>query len=104
MTTVHIQNTVRDFDAWKASFDKYEAFRAEQGVQSYRISRDLVEPEQVTVDLQFADEATAKAFLPKLAKIMETPQARDQLLRHEQPRLLTLVTDTIPARMVTDRS
>ena len=103
MTTVHIQNTVRDFDAWKANFDKYEEFRAGQGVQSYRVSRDLVESERVTVDLEFADESTAKAFLPKLAKILDTPQAKDQVLRHEQPRLLTVVTDAIPAHLINDR-
>ena len=41
MTTVHIENTVQDFDAWKTNFDKYERFRAEHGVQSYRVSRSV---------------------------------------------------------------
>jgi hypothetical protein len=31
MTTVHIENTVQDYDAWKANFDKYERFRAGAG-------------------------------------------------------------------------
>jgi len=44
MTTVHIENTVQDFDTWKANFDKYERFRAEQGVQSYRVSRSIADP------------------------------------------------------------
>jgi hypothetical protein len=46
MTTVHIENTVRDFGTWRANFDKYERFRAEQGVQSYRVSRSVTEPER----------------------------------------------------------
>ncbi len=46
MTTVHIENTVQDFDTWKANFDKYERFRAEQGVQSYRVSRSVSRAER----------------------------------------------------------
>lgn len=98
MTTVHIQNTVRDFDTWKANFDKYEAFRAERGVRSYRVSRDVADPERVMIDLEFADEAGARAFLPQLAKILATPQAREQVVNHEQPRLYSVVADTVIAR------
>jgi MoxR-like ATPase len=32
--------------AWRANFDKYERFRAEQGAQSYRVSRSVTEPER----------------------------------------------------------
>lgn len=98
MTIVHVQNTVRDFDTWKAAFDKYEAFRAEHGVRSYRVSRDIAEPERVMIDLEFADDASARAFLPQLAKILATPQAREQLVDHEAPRLYAIVTDTVLSR------
>ena len=87
MTTVHIENTVQDFDAWKVNFDKYERFRAEQGVQSYRVSRSATEPNEVFVDLEFGDETAARAFLPKLEQIMNSPQAQAQLMRHSVPRL-----------------
>jgi quinol monooxygenase YgiN len=97
MTTVHIQNTVQDFDAWKANFDKYERFRAEQGVQSYRVSRSITEPNEVLIDLEFRDEAAAQAFLPKLEQIMNSPQARTQLTRHSVPRLYAVVTERAPS-------
>jgi len=87
MTTVHIENTVRDFGTWKANFDKYERFRAEQGVQSYRVSRSLTEPNEVLIDLEFCDQTAAQAFLPQLEKIMGSPQARAQLVRHSAPTL-----------------
>ncbi len=93
MTTVHIENTVQDFGAWKANFDKYERFRAEQGVQSYRVSRSITEPNEVLIDLEFCDEPAAKAFLPKLKQIMNSPQARTQLMRHSVPRLYAVVTE-----------
>ncbi len=97
MTTVHIENTVRDYDAWRPNFDKYEQFRAENGVLSYRILRGIGDPNDVVVDLEFGDDASAEAFLPKLAQIMNSPQAREQLVRHEAPRLYTLVADREPS-------
>ena len=97
MTTVHIENTVQDFDAWKTNFDKYERFRAEHGVQSYRVSRSVTEPNEVLIDLEFCDETAAHAFLPKLEKIMTSPQARTHLVRHSAPRLYAVVTERVPS-------
>jgi len=97
MTTVHIENTVQDFDAWKVNFDKYERFRAEHGVQSYRVSRSVTEPNEVLIDLEFCDETAAHAFLPKLEQIMSSPQAQTQLVRHSAPRLYAVVTERVPS-------
>jgi quinol monooxygenase YgiN len=97
MTTVHIENTVQDFDTWKANFDKYERFRAEQGVQSYRVSRSVTDPYEVLVDLEFCDDTAAQAFLPKLEQIMNSPQARTQLTRHSVPRLYAVVAERVPS-------
>ena len=97
MTTVHIENTVQDFDTWKANFDKYERFRAEQGVRSYRVSRSVTEPSEVLIDLEFRDETAAQAFLPKLEQILNSPQAQAQLARHSAPRLYAIVTECVPS-------
>jgi quinol monooxygenase YgiN len=97
MITVHIQNTVRDFGTWKVNFDKYERFRAEQGVQSYRVSRSVTEPNEIVIDLEFCDETAAQAFLPKLEQIMTSPQAQTQLVRHSVPRLYVVVTERVPS-------
>jgi hypothetical protein len=97
MTTVHIENTVQDFDTWKANFDKYERFRAEQGVQSYRVSRSVSAPNEVIIDLEFGDQAAAQAFLPQLEKIMNSPQAQTQLVAHSVPRLYAVVTERVPS-------
>ena len=97
MTTVHIENTVQDFDTWKVNFDKYERFRAEQGVQSYRVSRSVSAPNEVIIDLEFGDQAAAQAFLPQLEKIMNSPQAQTQLVAHSVPRLYAVVTERVPS-------
>ena len=97
MITVHIANTVGDFDTWKVNFDKYERFRAEQGVQSYRVSRSVTQPNEVLIALEFCDETAAQAFLPKLEQIMNSPQARTQLTRHSAPQLYAVVTERVPS-------
>ncbi len=82
---------------FQANFDKYERFRAEQGVQSYRVSRSVADPSEVLVDLEFCDEMAAQAFLPKLEQIMRSPQAQTQLVRHSVPRLYAVVTERVPS-------
>jgi hypothetical protein len=95
MTTVHIENNVRDYEAWQEAFDKFERFRAENGVRSYRITRLAADPHQVTVDLEFGSTAEAEAFLPLLEKIWSTPQSHDQLVSHSTPALMELVRDRV---------
>ena len=70
-TTLHIENTVRDYASWQEAFDKFERFRADNGVQSYRICRRASDPNEVTVDLEFGSREEAEAFVPKLAADLE---------------------------------
>jgi hypothetical protein len=88
MTTLHLQNTVHDYSSWKTAFDKYDRFRAENGVRSYRIRRLPDDPQQIVVDLEFDDRATAEAFIGLLAKIWNSPQSRAELVSHAEPLLL----------------
>jgi hypothetical protein len=90
-TTVHIENTVRDYASWQDAFDKFERFRADNGVTSYRISRQASNPNEVTIDLEFGSHEEAEAFLPKLKKIWSTPQSQEQMVSHGAPELLELV-------------
>jgi len=66
-------------------------------VQSYRVSRSVTEPNEVLIDLEFCDQTAAQAFLPQLEKIMNSPQAQAQLVRHSVPRLYAVVTDRVPS-------
>jgi len=91
MNSLLIRNTVRDYDSWKAAFDKYERFRQEHGVRSYRVLRQVAEPNQVEIVLDFDDEAAAGEFRTRLQHILATPQSRDQLVGHEEPVLLEVV-------------
>ena len=88
MTTVHIENTVRDYEAWQEAFDKFERFRAENGVRSYRISRRAADPEQVTVDLELRLTGRRPRRSCRCSQqIWSTPQSREQLVAHTAPAL-----------------
>ena len=91
MTTVRIQNTVRDFGQWKAVFDKFDRFRAEKGARAYRMSRLVDDPNNVVVDLDFDSVEEATAFRTALETIWQSPQSREQLVAHEVPKLYELV-------------
>ena len=91
MTTLHIDNTVHDYDDWKAAFDRYESFRKERGVRSYRIARAAADPQRVLVDLEFDDASTAEEFRGALHKIWATPLSRAQLIEHGDPLVLDVV-------------
>jgi hypothetical protein len=91
MATLRIENTVKDFDEWKAVFDKFDRFRAEKGMRAYRMSRRVDEPNVVVVDLDFDSVEAATAFGGALEQIWRTPQSKDELVSHETPRLYEVV-------------
>ncbi|MFD4441823.1 hypothetical protein ACFWPK_18820 [Nocardia sp. NPDC058519] len=81
--TLHIDNTVRDYDDWKAAFDQYERFRADNGVRTYRVGRVDGAPPRVLIDLDFDDRSTAEAFRTALATVLATPRSRAMVINHE---------------------
>jgi|SRR5689334_11020339 len=93
MATLHIENTVHDFASWKAAFDKFERFRADQGVRSYQIYQLATDPQQVVVDLHFDDTEAAVSFRGALEQIWATPQSQQQLIAHSTPALYEVVVD-----------
>jgi hypothetical protein len=70
MTTLHIENTVRDYDAWKANFDKFDRARRDRGVTRYRVSRAAEDPTTVMVDLEFDSAGRAEEFREFLRGVM----------------------------------
>ncbi|WP_067829531.1 hypothetical protein [Nocardia inohanensis] len=81
-TTLHIDNTVRDYDTWKDVFDKFDRVRADHNVRSCRVSRSADDPGRVLIDLDFDTRAEAETFLETLHKIIATPQSREMLTSH----------------------
>ena len=91
MNSVQIRTTVHDYDGWKAAFDKYERFREEHGVWSYRVLRRADDAHDVQVILDFDDEAAAADLRGRLEQILTTPQSQAVAVSHEGPVLLEVV-------------
>lgn len=93
MVTLHIENTVTDYEAWKSVFDKFERFRAESGVRSYRLSRQVEDGNRVVIDLEFETAAEATAFCGALVQVWRTPQSREHLVEHGSPVLYEVAVE-----------
>ena len=91
MNSLLIRNTVRDYDGWKAAFDKYERFREEHGVRSYRVLRRADDANDVQVILDFDSETAAADFRGRLEQILATPLSQAHVVGHEGPVLLEVV-------------
>lgn len=79
MTTVHIEHTVNDFDAWKAAFDSDPADRAGSGVTHYEIFRLADDPQSVMIQLDFESRSQADAFLKVMEGVWKSPQVASSL-------------------------
>ena len=82
MATLHIENTLREYGAWKAAFDRFDRVRADNGVRSYRVTRSMREPHQIFIDLDFATTEEATTFVGILEKIWRTPRSAEVLTEH----------------------
>ena len=59
MFTVQIEHPIRDFDGWRAAFDRDPAGREASGVRCYRIFRPVDDPKFVIIDLDFDTDTAA---------------------------------------------
>lgn len=91
MPSLHVENTVRNFEEWKEVFDKFDRFRAEKKMRAYRMSRLVDDPNKVTIDLDFDSIEDATAFRGALEQIWQTPQSKEQLIAHSTPELYDVV-------------
>ena len=68
-TTLKIEHGIVDFETWKAAFERDPVGRQASGVRRYRVFRPTDDPKYVLVDLDFDDDAQARAFLEKLEDV-----------------------------------
>ncbi len=87
MITLHVQNEIADFQAWKAAFDRYDRARRDHGVLAYRITQPADDDRVVYVELDFDSREDATGFVGLLEKIWQTPQSHDVSSNHTAPEL-----------------
>lgn len=92
-TTLHIENTVHDYESWKQVFDRFDRFRAERGVRAYRLARRTDDDHQIVIDLDFDSPDEATAFGAALEKVWRSPQSQQHLVQHETPTTFEVVEE-----------
>jgi hypothetical protein len=98
MITVRIDNTVHDYNQWKAAFDDYAAMRGRLGVLEYRIARPTGDDHRVLVELDFRQRPAAEAFIAFLVdKVWRTPRSQANLTDHQPPELFEVLERTSTA-------
>lgn len=66
MPRLLVDHRVRDFDAWKAAFDRDPVGRAAGGVRSHNISRETGDANHVFIELELDTVEAAEAFAERL--------------------------------------
>lgn len=61
--TVLVQQKVADFAQWKPVFDSAFLFRKQCGEQAYKLFRDVKDPNDVTLVLEFSNVECAQKFI-----------------------------------------
>lgn len=69
MPILQVEHGVRDYDAWKQTFDSDPLGREQGGVRRYRVSRATDDPNYVVTDLEFDSTSEAEAFHAKLREL-----------------------------------
>jgi hypothetical protein len=94
MATLHIENTIRDYDTWKSNFDKFDRVRRDRGVTRYRVTRGAEDPTKVMVDLDFDKRRPGRGGPRVPPRRPADPQALAQLVEHRTPVVFEVMEDT----------
>jgi hypothetical protein len=70
MTTLHIEVTVNDIDAFRAGFAQHREARRQAGVRAERVRHPIGDPFHLIVDLDFDTVPQAEAFLGFLREVI----------------------------------
>jgi hypothetical protein len=85
MYTLKIEHAIRDFDTWKAAFERDPVGRQRSGVRRHRVFRPGDDPHYVYIDLDFDEETQAQAFLDELQeKVWRRPELSPALPRDDE--------------------
>ncbi|MBT2548619.1 hypothetical protein [Arthrobacter sp. ISL-65] len=92
MFTLQIEHAIKDFDMWKAAFDRDPADRAGSGVVAHRIGRPVEDDRSIVLELDFERRDQAEGFLAKLREnVWNSPDVAPALSGSPQTRVIELV-------------
>src|SRR5262245_39492192 len=91
-TTLRLEVQVRDFDMWRAAFEKDAGGRQQAGMRRYRIFRPKDDDKCVMIDGDFDTVAEAEAFLEIMrTRVWPDPDKAPAKVGQPQVRIVELV-------------
>jgi len=92
MHLLQIEHSIRDFDTWKAAFDRFSDKRRQSGVRRYQVLRPTDDPNYVIIELEFDSPSEAEAFLGWLGReVWSSREAAPALMGSPQTRIVEAV-------------
>ncbi len=92
MHVLQIEHPIRDFDTWKAAFDRFSDFRQQSGVRRYQVLRPAADPNYVIIELEFDSPGEAESFLAALRRnVWSSREAAPALIGEPQTRIVEAV-------------
>jgi hypothetical protein len=92
MFTLQIEHAIKDFDMWKAGFDRDPVDRAGSGVVAHRIGRPVDDTQYIVVELDFESREQAEGLLAQLQeKVWNSPDVAPALSGSPKTRIVELV-------------
>jgi hypothetical protein len=88
---VQLEHPVRDYETWKAAFDRDPVRREASGVRRYEVYRPVSDPNFIAVDLEFDSRGEAEAFKLALEELWRSPQAAPALGGTPRVRVVDIV-------------
>ena len=92
MHVLQIEHPIRDFDTWKAAFDRFSEKRQQSGVRRHQVLRPTTDPNYIIIELEFDNPGEAEAFLGWLQRDVWSSQEAAPALRGDpQTRIVEAV-------------
>ena len=93
MPVIQLEHSVKDFELWKAAFDRDPIDRRGLGVRRHRVLRPLDDPHYVVVELDFDTTEQAEACRVALGRLWASRADAPALLGAPQVRIVEAVEE-----------
>lgn len=91
MYILQIEHSVPDYEGWKKAFESDPINRKHSGVNHYRISRKIEDPNYIIVDLEFDNLNEAGACHAKLKNLWS--RVEGSVMNNPQSRIIEVIED-----------
>lgn len=93
MPVLQLEHGIKDFQMWKAAFDRDPIDRRGLGVRRHRVFRPVDDPNYVVVELDFETMHEAEACRTALGELWSARTAAPALIGSPRTRIVDAVED-----------